>query len=114
MAFTELNSVEYFIIQKLTGINLNQVQHGKVREEAVPYGKNVKWKYFQPELLFREITDVFLEKELKESLIRLNPVIKANPERAEEVIHKLRAILIAVSNVFWLPSKNNPVIHYKV
>ena len=99
MAFTELNSVEYFIIRQLTGINLNQVQHGMVKEDAVPYGENAKWKYIQPELLLRDITDVFLEKELKESLIRLNPAIKANPERAEEVIHKLRAILIAVSNV---------------
>jgi type I restriction enzyme R subunit len=99
MAFTELNSVEYFIIQKLTGINLNQVQHGMVKEDAVPYGENAKWKYVQSELLPRDITDVFLEKELKESLIRLNPAIKANPDRAEDVIHKLRAILIAVSNV---------------
>jgi hypothetical protein len=33
MAFNELNSVEYFIIRQLTGINLNKVQHGKVKEE---------------------------------------------------------------------------------
>lgn len=97
--FNELNSVEYFIIHRLTGINLNKVQHGKVKEEELPYGDNAKWKYIQSELLQREITDVFLEKELKESLIRLNPAIKSNPDRAEEVIFKLRAILIAVGNV---------------
>ncbi|MCX5815972.1 MAG: HsdR family type I site-specific deoxyribonuclease [Proteobacteria bacterium] len=97
--FSELNSVEYFIIRQLTGINLNQVQHGMVKEDIVPYSEKAQWKYVQPELLSREITDVFLEKELKESLIRLNPAIKSNPERAEEVIHKLRAILIAVGNV---------------
>ena len=33
MAFNELNSVEYFIISQLNGINLNKVQHGKVKEE---------------------------------------------------------------------------------
>jgi type I restriction enzyme R subunit len=99
MAFNELNSVEYFIINQLTGINLNQVQHGSVKDEDAPFGDNVKWKYVESELLPRDITDVFLEKELKESLIRLNPAIKLNPERAEEVIHKLRAILIAVGNV---------------
>ena len=98
-AFNELNSVEYFIIHQLTGINLNQVQHGMVKEEPAPYGKEPKWKYVQPDLLPREITDVFIEKELKEALIRLNPEIEQNPERAEEVIHKLRAILIAVGNV---------------
>jgi len=97
--FNELNSVEYFIIRQLTGINLNKARHGMVKEDAASYGDNAKWKYVQPELLPREITDVFLEKELKESLIRLNPAIKSNPERAEEVIHKLRAILITVGNV---------------
>jgi len=98
-AFTELNSVEYFIIHQLTGINLNNDRHGMVKEDPVPYGGNVKWKYIQPELLQREITDVFLEKELKESLIRLNPDINNNPERAEEIIRKLRAVLISVGNV---------------
>lgn len=99
MAFNELNSVEYFIIHQLTGVNMNLVQHGMIREEPAAYVNNARWKYVQPELLPREITDVFLEKELKESLIRLNPAIAANPERAEEVIHKLRAILITVGNV---------------
>jgi hypothetical protein len=42
---------------------------------------------------------VFVEKELKEALCRLNPDIAANPDRADEVIHKLRAILITVNNV---------------
>lgn len=97
--FNELNSVEYFIIHQLTGINLNQVQHGMVKEEDVATKDNAKWKYVQPELLLREITDVLLETELKKSLIRLNPAIKSSPERAEEVIHKLRAILLAVGNV---------------
>ncbi|MEQ8171096.1 MAG: type I restriction endonuclease, partial [Candidatus Eremiobacterota bacterium] len=97
--FTELNSVEYFIIHQLTGVNLNNVRHGMVKEGNVPYGGNVKWKYIQPELLQRNITDIFLEKELKESLIRLNPAISDNPERAEEIIRKLRAVLISVGNV---------------
>jgi len=99
MSFNELNSIEYFIIHQLTGINLNQVQNGMVKEDSVPYGKEPKWKYVQPELLPREITDIFIDKELKESLIRLNPAIKQNPERAEDVIRKLRTILLAVGNV---------------
>ncbi len=98
MSFNELNSVEYFIIHQLTGINLNQVPHGMLKEEDPPYCDSPKWKYVRPEMLLREITDIFLENELKESLIRLNPAIKSNPERAEEVIRKLRAVLISVSN----------------
>lgn len=98
MSFTELNSVEHFIIHKLTGINLNKVQSGMVAEDPVEYD-TVKWKYIQGELLQRSCDDILLEKELSEALCRLNPEIAAQPERAEEVIHKLRAILITVNNV---------------
>lgn len=98
MSFNELNSVEYFIIHRLTGVNLNAVQSGIVAENPVEYD-TVKWKYVQSELLQRNCDDILLEKELTEALCRLNPEIAAQPERAEEVIHKLRAILIAVNNV---------------
>ncbi len=98
MSFNELNSVEHFLIHRLTGVNLNNVQAGMVAEEPVEYD-TVKWKYVQSELLQRSIEDVLLEKELTDALCRLNPEIAAQPERADEVIHKLRAILITVNNV---------------
>lgn len=98
MPFNELNSVEHFIIHHLTGVNLNNVQSGMVAEDPIEYD-TVKWKYVQSELLQRNIDDVLLEKELTDALCRLNPEIAAQPERAEEVIHKLRAILITVNNV---------------
>ncbi|MEI7982932.1 MAG: type I restriction endonuclease [Bacteroidota bacterium] len=99
MTFNEQNTVENYIIHQLTGVNLNDVQGNMVKEDAVPYGAEPKWRYVQPELLQRDISDVLLERELKESLCRLNPAIAANPDRADEVIYKLRAILITVSNV---------------
>jgi type I restriction enzyme R subunit len=98
MTFNELNSVEYFIIHNLTGVNLNNAHSGLVKEESVGYG-DVKWKYVQGELLQREITDVFVEKELIDALCRINPEIAAQPEFADEVIRKLRAILLSVGNV---------------
>lgn len=98
MSFNELNSVENFIIHRLTGVNLNNVQAGIVAEDPVAYD-TVKWRYVQSELLQRNVEDVLLEKELAEALCSLNPEIAAQPERAEEVIHKLRAILITVNNV---------------
>ena len=94
MAFTELNSVEHFIIERLAGINLNQIKSGAVR-----VADSAMWRYVPSDLLSREITDVLLEKELKAALCALNPDIKANPSFADEVIHKLRAILIMVGNV---------------
>lgn len=98
MNFNELNSVEHFIIHRLTGVNLNATQSGLVAEDPVEYD-TVKWKYVQSELLRRNVDDILLEKELTDALCRLNPEIAAQPERAEEVIHKLRAILITVNNV---------------
>lgn len=99
MAFNELNSVEHFIIHQLTGVNLNAAKSGLAMEDGVSYGSDAKWRYAQAEYLQRDLTDVLLEKELKAALCRLNPAIEAHPERAEEVIHKLRAILITVNNV---------------
>lgn len=99
MTFNEQNTVEHFIIHKLSGVNLNAVHGSHAKEDDVVYGDDVKWKYVQAELLQRDITEVFVEKELKAALCRLNPDIAANPDRAEEVIHKLRAILITENNV---------------
>lgn len=99
MSFNELNSTEHFIIHQLTNVNLNAVQRNFALDGDVIYGYEPKWHYIQPELLHREISDVMLEKDLKESLCRLNPFIAGNPDRADEVIHKLRAILLTVNNV---------------
>ena len=47
----------------------------------------MKWKYVEAEVWQRGITEVFVERELKEALCCLNPDIAAQPDRAEEVIH---------------------------
>ena len=99
MPFNEQNSVEHFIIHQLTGLNLNSVYGNMVEDDGVLYEDETKWRYVQPELLHRELTDVLAEQELKQALCRLNPDIAAQPERADEVIHKLRAILITVNSV---------------
>jgi type I restriction enzyme R subunit len=99
MSFNEQNTVEHFIIHELSGVNLNAVQGSVVKEDEVEYNDSVKWKYVQADLLQRDIAEVLVEKELKEALCRLNPDIAANPDKADEVIHKLRAILITVNNV---------------
>ena len=92
MGFNELNSVEHFFVHRLTGVNLNEAKSGNAVEEPIIAYDTVKWRYVPSELLKRDITEVLLEKELKESLCRLNPDIERNPENADEVIRKLRAI----------------------
>jgi type I restriction enzyme R subunit len=95
MSFNELNSVEHFIIKELSGVNLNNEYHSEPDEKY----DTVRWQYVSAEQLGREITEVLVEGELKKALIRINPDIATQPDRAEEVIHKLRAILITVSNI---------------
>lgn len=54
------------------------------------------WRFVDGRDLNRSIRDVFLPEELSAALERLNPEIAAEPERAEEVLYRLNAILLAV------------------
>jgi type I restriction enzyme R subunit len=94
MSFNELNSVENYIIKQLTGINLNT---NEASEDATLYSGF--WQYKSSQELNRSVNEVLLETELKQSLIRLNPEITQNPDLADEVIYKLRAILLSVHQV---------------
>jgi type I restriction enzyme R subunit len=75
MAFNELNSVEHYIINKLSGVNLNNTN---ASEPDPTYGKF--WKFKSAEVLGRSVNEVLLENEVKDALVRLNPDIKARPE----------------------------------
>lgn len=94
MSFNELNSVEHYIIHQLSGVNLNA---SVVSEGKTPYG--AQWQYISATQLNRSINEVVVETELKAALIRLNPEIALKPELAEEVIYKLRAILLSVHQI---------------
>lgn len=95
MSFNELNSVENYIIKQLTGINLNTQE---IAEDNDPYTTS-SWHYKSPQELQRSVNEVLIESDLKAALIRLNPEITTNPNLADEVIYKLRAILISVHQV---------------
>ena len=94
MTFNEINSVENFVIKTMTGVNLNDTQ--ALHEPMPSYG--AQWIYTPASELPREITEVLIETELKQALIKLNPEIAALPERADEVIYKLRSILLSVNS----------------
>jgi len=94
MAFNEVNSVEHYIIHQLTGVNLNS---NTVQEPQQGYG--TQWVYQSANGIPRGINEVLVESALKEALIRLNPEISRNHTLADEVIYKLRAVLIAVKQV---------------
>src|SRR2546421_8905212 len=91
--FTEANSVENFIRDLLCSKPAPK-QARRVREQALPYIP--QWQYVPAPQLKRAETDVLVETELRATLIRLNPEISAKPSLADEVIYKLRAILLSV------------------
>lgn len=95
MAFTELNSVENYIIHRLSGVNLND----PAAKETKPTGYGTQWLFKPASELERGVNEVLVESELKAALIRLNPEITQRPELADEVIYKLRAILLSVNQV---------------
>lgn len=94
MAFNELNSVENFIIHQLSGVNLNTAA---AREPQAGYG--VQWIYKSAQELDRSVNEVLLEADLRAALILLNPEIAERNELADEVIYKLRAVLITVNQI---------------
>ena len=96
MTFNEANAVRDF-----------------VRDQSLNSG----WKFVEGNNLDRQKTESLIESSFREALIRLNPSIRENPERAEEVLHALRAIilgsksgsLIAANEEFasWLKSEKS-------
>lgn len=58
--------------------------------------KNNGWKYISADDLPRQHSDVLVESMVKDALIRLNPCIAEEPSRADEVIYKLRTLILSV------------------
>ena len=52
MSFNELNSVEYYIVNKLSGVNLNTADSADLflKEDKTPYGSFL-WQYRSPDEL---------------------------------------------------------------
>ncbi|BCQ66841.1 DEAD/DEAH box helicase [Pseudomonas sp. Eqa60] len=98
MAFNESNTVEAYVRDLLAG-PIKAVPTNIVQESQVSYGPNPKgigWRYAVPTEVPRQIQDVLVEPWLRDALIRLNPDIAAQPDRADEVLYKLRAIVLSV------------------
>lgn len=73
--FNEDNTIEQMVISTLKGNG---------------------WNYISADELSRSYSDVMVEQMVKNALIRLNPEIAEEPSRADEVIYKLRAIILSV------------------
>ena len=96
MTFTEASTVENLVRDLLYGsITHNTAvgpgfarRHGKVT--------GLGWHYLAPANIPRPPHEVLVEDWVRDALIRLNPEIAAIPDRADEVLYKLRAIILSV------------------
>src|ERR1700722_19933439 len=80
MTFNESNTVEKMVLDAASRL-------GTV-------GTN--WSYVYGPKVPRQNGDVMVESWLRESMIKLNPEIAEQPDRADEVIYNLRACILSV------------------
>ena len=96
MIFTESNTVEAYIRDRLAG-PVRSARDNEFRGPHAAYGTSgIGWRYVQPANVPRKPQEVLVERWVREALIRLNPEIAAQPDRADDVLYKLRAIIMGV------------------
>ncbi|MFZ7221009.1 type I restriction endonuclease subunit R [Bordetella hinzii] len=98
MAFNESNTVEAYLYDLLSG-PAKSAPANVVQEPEAAYGRShrgIGWRRVASADIPRQHQDVLVESWVREALIRLNPEIAAQPDRADEVLYKLRAIVLAV------------------
>ena len=94
MTFNESNTVEAFILDRLAGAAAPAiVSPGLVRQAGGVSG--LGWHFASPANLPRQPQEVLVEPYLRDALIRLNPDIAANASRVDEVLYRLRAIVMS-------------------
>jgi type I restriction enzyme R subunit len=96
MTFTESNTVEAFIRDRLCGAvrHYTAVGVGIARRNREISG--LGWHYLSATNLPRQPQEVLVEDHLREALIRLNPSIAVQLDRVDDVLYRLRAIVMTV------------------
>ncbi|MHB8523944.1 MAG: hypothetical protein ACYDH9_24740 [Limisphaerales bacterium] len=107
MSFNEANTVEQMILDATRGTRPHSgplpAGEGEVLRETPPgwgasLGGNLRpatWSYLPGLQVPRQPGDVMVESWLREALLRLNPEIAVQPDRADEVIYALRATILS-------------------
>ncbi len=71
-------------------------ENNTIEQMTISALKDNGWKYVPAKNLPRQTSNVMVEPIVKEALIRLNPEIAEKPSRADEVIYKLRTLILSV------------------
>ena len=98
MTFNETNTVEAFVRDILCGgvTHYTSVGPGHAHRSGQIY--HLGWHYLSNENLPRRPHEALEEEHLRDALIRLNPTIATHPDRAADVLYRLRAIIMGVRN----------------
>ena len=92
MSFNEANTVEAFIRDLLCGA----ITHHTAVGPGLARRSGLGWHFLSHENLPRQPQKALVEDHLSEALIRLNPTIAAQPDRVDDVLYRLRAIIMGV------------------
>jgi len=96
MTFNEANAVEAFVRDLLCGGITHQTAVGPGLARRTGQISGLGWHYLSHENLPRQPQEALVEDHLSEALIRLNPTIAAQPDRVDDVLYQLRAIIMGV------------------
>ncbi len=97
--FNEANSVEDYVRDLLCGKQDAAVREPLFKGATLPaMAHGLGWQFIAADQLPRTFNDVLIEAHLRQALIRLNPEIAEKPDRTDEVIYKLRAIILSVQS----------------
>ena len=96
MPFTESSTVESLVRDLLCGGVTHHTAVGPGLARRLGKIAGLGWHYLPASSVPRQPHEVFAEPWVREALFRLNPEIAVDPDRADQVIYKLRAIILAV------------------
>ena len=94
--FTEASTVELLLRDVLCGGVTHHTAVGPGLARRAGKLSCLGWHYLAAADVPRPPHEVLVEDWIRDALIRLNPEIAAEPDRADEVLYKLRAIVLAV------------------
>ena len=95
-SFNESNTVEAFIRDQLCGAVTHHTAVGPGLARRNRQVSGLGWHYLSAANLPRQPHEVLVEDHLRDTLVRLNPSIAAQPDRVDDVLYRLRAIVMTV------------------
>ncbi len=96
MTFNETNTVEAYVRDLLCGGITHHTAVGPGLARRTGQIAGLGWHYLDATNLPREPQEALVKDHLRDALIRLNPTIAAQPDRVDDVIYRLRAIIMGV------------------